>query len=242
MLHAQPLTYADGPTPLHGHYAYDDATADRRPGVLVVHEFFGLADHAKRRAERLAAELGYPALAVDIYGNGRVATNVKDAVGLMMPFVDDPDLLRRRMRAGLATLRQQPQVDPGRVAAIGFCFGGRACFELARDGGDVLAAVGFHGALDTKRPAAAGSVTAKILSCTGGADPMIDDGKVRAFQQEMTAAGADWQTVVYGGAEHAFTNPDAGRAGVPGLKYDAAADRRSWAAMCDLFGEVFGAA
>ena len=237
----QPLIYADGDVPLHGHFAHDDAAEGRRPGVLVVHEFFGLADHAKQRAERLASERGYAALAVDIYGRGQLATDVPGAMELMMPFINDPALLRRRMRAALAALRQQPGVDPGRIAAVGFCFGGRACFELARDGGDILAAVGFHGALDTKVPAAKGAITAKVLSCTGGADPMIDDGKVRAFQQEMTAAGADWQTAVYGGAEHGFTNPHAGRAGLPGLKYDAAADRRSWAAMGELFDEVFAA-
>ena len=122
------------------------------------------------------------------------------------------------------------------MAAIGFCFGGRAAFELARDGADIVAAVGFHGALDTKRPAAHGAVTAKVLSCTGSADPSIGNDRVIAFQQEMTAAGADWQTVVYGGAEHGFTNPKAAR---PGVRYHAAADRRSWAAMCELFGEVF---
>ena len=237
MLKSQPLIYADGDVPLHGHYAHDDATPDRRPGVLVAPAFFGLDDHAKSRAERLASELGYAALAVDVYGGGQLATDPQQAMALMTPFVDDPALLRRRMRAGLAALRQQSHVDPARVAVVGFCFGGRAAFELARDGGDVLAAVGFHGALDTKSPAAPGAVTVKVLSCTGSADPSIGPDKVRAFQDEMTAAGADWQTVVYGGAEHGFTNPKSNR---PGVRYDAAADRRSWAAMRDLLTEVFG--
>ena len=238
MLKTQPLPYTDGTTDMVGHLAFADAApaGQTRPGVLVVHEFYGLGRHAKARADRLAAERGYVALAVDMFGGGRLATTPPEAMGLMMPLVNDPDTLRRRIRAALTTLQQQPGVDPARVAAIGFCFGGRVAFELARDGGDIRAAVGFHGALDTKRPAAQGAITAKILSCTGSADPMIDEGKVKAFQDEMTAAGADWQTVVYGGAEHSFTNPDAG--GMPGLKYDAAADRRSWAAMNALFDEV----
>ena len=239
MLKTKPLLYNDGPLPLHGHLAFDDAATDRRPGVLVVHEFFGLADHAKGRADRLAAEFGYVALAVDMYGHGKLAATPQEAMAAMMPIVNDPDTLRRRMRVALSTLRQQPGVDPDRIAAIGFCFGGRCSLELARDGADVRAVVSFHGALETDRPAAPGAITAKVLSCTGAADPMIAEGKVRAFQDEMTAAGADWQTVVYGGAEHAFTNPHAGRAGVPGLKYDAAADRRSWAAMRDLLDEAF---
>jgi dienelactone hydrolase len=242
MLSTHPLIYADGDTPLHGHYAFDDAATDRRPGVLVVHEFAGLSEHARSRADRLAAELGYAALAVDIYGHGKLASGPQEAKRLMDPFVDDPGLLRRRIRAGLTALRQQPHVDATRIGAIGFCFGGRTAIELARDGADVLAVVSFHGALDTKRPAAKGAVTAKVLSCTGSADPMIGPDRVRAFQDEMTAAGADWQTTVYGGAEHAFTNPNAGRNGAPGMKYDANADRRSWAAMRELFDEVFNVA
>ena len=242
MLTAHPLPYADADdaaTPLVGHFACDDAAAgEPRPAVLVAPAFMGLDDHARGRADRLAAELGYAALAVDVYGNGRLANNQAEAVGLMRPFVDDPASLRRRMRAGLAALRRQPQVDPARVAAIGFCFGGRAAIELARDGADVLAVVSFHGTLDTKVPAVAGVMTAKVLSCTGAADGSIGPDRVRDFGQEMSAAGVDWQTTVYGGVVHAFTNPSAN---VPGrAMYDAAADRRSWAAMRELLAEVFG--
>ena len=240
MLKTQPLPYADGSLPLHGHLAFDDdAAIDPRPGVLVVHDFRGLADHAKGRADRLAAEFGYVALAVDMYGHGKVAADRQEATALMSPLRDDADALRRRIRTALTALRAQPQVDPNRVAAIGFCFGGSCALELARDGGDVRAVVSFHGALETKRPAAKGAVTAKVLSCTGALDPMIAEGKVAAFQAEMTAAEADWQTIVYGGAMHGFTNPNAGQAGLPGLAYNAAADRRSWAAMAELFTEAF---
>ncbi len=129
-------------------------------------------------------------------------------------------------------------MDPGRVAAVGYCFGGTCVLELARDGGDVRAVVSFHGGLTTTAPAAAGGVTAKVLSCTGADDPFIPAAQVQAFGQEMTAAGADWQTVVYGNAAHSFTNPGADQAGMAGVKYDATADRRSWAAMCALFAET----
>jgi len=236
MLKNQPLPYTDGPLPLTGHLAFDAAATDRRPGVLVVHEAFGLTDHAKDRADRLAAELGYVALAVDLYG--KMPADRAEAFALMGELREDPAKLRRRMRAGLSALRQVPQVDPDRVVAIGFCFGGTSVLELARDGGDVRAVVSFHGGLTTTHPAKPGNITAKVLVCTGADDPHIPADTVRAFEAEMTAAGVDWQVATYGGAAHGFTNPAAGKIGLPGLGYNAAADRRSWAAMRELFDEV----
>ena len=240
MLKTQPLPYADGPVPLTGHLAYDDAAAAPRPGVLVVHEAFGLEAHAKGRAARLAAELGTVALAVDLYG--KQPAGREEAFALMGQLRESPPKLRQRMRAALTALRAVPQVDPGRIAAIGYCFGGTSVLELARDGGDVRAVVSFHGGLTTSAPAAAaGAITAKVLSCTGADDPFIPAAQVQAFEQEMAAAGADWQTVVYGNAAHSFTNPAADNAGMAGVRYDATADRRSWAAMCALFAEALAA-
>ena len=216
-------------------------TTPRRPaapGVLVAPEAFGLTDHAKRRADRLAAELGYTALAVDLYG--KMPADRAEAFALMGELRETPGKLRQRMRAALATLRAQPTVDPDRVVAIGFCLGGTSCLELARDGADVRAVVSFHGGLTTKASAAPGAVTAKVLSCTGHDDPHIPLDTVRGFEAEMTAAKADWQVAIYGGTAHGFTNPGADKAGIPGVAYNAAADRRSWAAMCALFAEVLG--
>ena len=153
MLTSHPLPYADGPLPLTGHMAYDDdAAAGRRPGVLVAPEAFGLTDHAKGRADRLTAELGYTALAVDLYG--RMPADRAEAFALMGELRDPPGKLRQRMRAALAALRAQPTVDPDRIVAIGFCLGGTSCLELARDGADVRAVVSFHGGLTTQAPAA----------------------------------------------------------------------------------------
>ncbi len=236
MLKTQLLPYADGDLPLTGHLALDDAAAGPRPGVLVVHEAFGLTAHARDRADRLATEFGYFALAVDLYG--QMPADRAEAFALMGQLRDPPAKLRQRMRAGLAALRAVPQVDPDRIVAIGFCLGGTSVLELARDGADVRAVVSFHGGLTTKAPAAAGAITAKVLSCTGHDDPHIPLDTVRGFEAEMTAAGADWQVAIYGGTAHGFTNPDAGKAGLPGVAYNAAADGRSWAAMSALFAEV----
>ena len=238
MLNSRPLPYHDGPLPLQGHLAFGDATtaADRRPGALVVHEAFGLTAHAKDRADRVAAELGYVALAVDLYG--KMPADRAEAFGLMGELREAPAKLRQRMRAGLSALRSVPQVDPNRIVAIGFCFGGTSVLELARDGGDVLAVVSFHGGLTTRAPAAPGAITAKVLSCTGHDDPHIPADTVRGFEAEMTAAQADWQVAIYGNAAHGFTNPGADKIGLPGVGYNAAADRRSWAAMRELFDEV----
>ncbi len=237
MTRTETVEYADGDVQLHGHFAWGDGTAGPRPGVLVVHEAFGLEAHAKGRAERLAGELGYAALAVDVYG----AMPQSREAGLAMAAAmrDDPPKLRRRLRAGLAALRSRPEVDGGRVAAIGYCFGGTGVLELARDGADVAAVVSFHGGLVTKLPATTpGVVTARVLSCVGADDPYIPPATIRAFEAEMTAAKADWQSTLYGGVVHSFTNP---AAKMPGhAEYHAAADRRSWAAMCELFAEAFG--
>ena len=151
-----------------------------------------------------------------------------------------PDLLRRRVRAGLDALAAVPGVDRGRLAAIGYCFGGYSVLELARTGAPVACVVSFHGLLETKRPAVAGVAKAKILACTGSADPIVPREQVTAFEKEMMEASADWQVITYGGAKHAFTNVAADTIPMPGFGYSATADARSWMAMRNLFDEVFG--
>jgi dienelactone hydrolase len=211
-----------------------------RPGILVVHEAPGRDDHVKRRAEMLAG-LGYIALAADLYGGGVVGKGPDEAFALMGPLRQDPDLLRRRVRAGLDALAAVPGVDHSRLAAIGYCFGGYSVLELARTGAPVACVVSFHGLLETKRPAVAGAIKARVLACTGSADPIVPREQVTAFEKEMIEAGVDWQLITYGGAKHAFTNTAADSIPMPGFGYSATADARSWTAMRNFFDEAFGA-
>jgi dienelactone hydrolase len=230
--------YQGGDKSSIGYLAVPDGDG-ARPGILVVHEAPGRDDHVKRRAEMLA-ELGYVALAADLYGGGVVGHNVEEAFALMGPLREDPDLLRRPVRAGLDALAAVPGVDRGRLAAIGYCFGGYSVLELARTGAPVACVVSFHGLLETKRPAVAGVVKAKIVACTGSADPIVPREQVTAFEKEMIEAGADWQVITYGGAKHAFTNTAADAIPMSGFGYSPTADARSWTAMRNLFDEVFG--
>lgn len=211
----------------------------KRPGVLVVHEAPGLDAHPKQRAEMLAG-LGYVALAADLYGDGVVGEGPEQAIAMMTPLRDDPGLLRRRVGAALNALAAVPNVDGARLGAVGFCFGGMSVLELARSGAPLAGVVAFHGLLETKRPAAAGDVNARILVCTGGADPLVPFEQVDSFRNEMVAAGVDLEVIIYGDAKHAFTNPAADSVPLPGFGYSRAADSRSWAAMEAFFKEVFG--
>jgi len=206
----------------------------------VMPEAFGLGPHAKQRAERIA-QLGYVALAGDPYGNGLIAKDLQEAMKHAGPLREDPVKFRQRARVALERLAALPQVDPNRLAAIGFCMGGTFALELARDGAALRGIVSFHGGLETKRPAAAGGIKAKLLVCTGADDPFVPVTQVNAFAEEMTKSGADWQIVSYGGTVHSFTNPDAASAGVPGLAYNKLADQRSWESMTAFFKEIFGA-
>jgi len=234
------IQYKDGDVTLHGFVAYDDQASGKRPGVLVMPEAFGLGPHAKQRAERIA-QLGYVALAGDPYGNGLIAKDLQEAMKHAGPLREDPVKFRQRARVALERLAALPQVDPNRLAAIGFCMGGTFALELARDGAALRGIVSFHGGLETKRPAAAGGIKAKLLVCTGADDPFVPVTQVNAFAEEMTKSGADWQIVSYGGTVHSFTNPDAASAGVPGLAYNKLADQRSWESMTAFFKEIFGA-
>jgi dienelactone hydrolase len=234
------LEYRDGDVTLKGYLAYDDQTANKRPGVLVMPEAFGLGVNAKNRAARLAA-LGYVALAGDPYGDGFETADLQEAIKLATPLMADPVKFRARGRAALDKLASLPQVDASRLAVIGYCMGGTFSLELARDGAPVKGVVSFHGGLGTQAPAEAGKTTAKILVCHGAEDPFIPAEQFSGFTEEMTKAGADWQLISYGGTVHSFTNPNAASVGNPGIAYNKSADERSWLAMRNFFDEIFAA-
>ena len=234
-----PYTSADG-TRLIGYHAWDDAIEGQRPGVIVVHEWWGLNDYAKRRARDLAA-LGYSALAVDMYGDGKHTQHPKDAGAFMNATLADPATPRARFLAGLELLKAQPHTDPQRLAAIGYCFGGRVVLDMARQGLPLAAVVSFHGALVTDTPATPGSIKAKVLVEHGAADSFITPQQIAAFKTEMDKAGADYRFVELPGAKHGFSNPDADAHKGHGLDlgYQKEADERSWADMQQLFKNVF---
>jgi dienelactone hydrolase len=233
------ITYeADGRT-MVGTLALPDGRGPR-PGILVCHEGPGLDDHARSRATRLADELGYVAFALDYHGEGRPLEDRQQMMARIGELRDDPLRARAIGTAGLDVLRDEPRTDVTRLAAIGYCFGGTLSLELARGGADLKAVVGFHSGLATVRPEDARNITGKVLALIGADDPIVDNAQRREFEEEMRAGGVDWQLVVYGGAVHSFTNPRASQIDLPGIAYDETVDRRSWQAMCDLFGEVFG--
>jgi dienelactone hydrolase len=234
-MNAQAIAYRDGGTELTGQFTWDAERGDKRPGILVVHGGAGLDSHAKGRARRLA-ELGFVVFACDMYGNG-VAGNRERVMARIAELRDDAAKLCQRARTGIDVLVSHPQVD-GRIAAVGYCFGGMVVLELARSGADLAGAVSVHGSLSTPKLAPAGVVKAKILVCHGALDPHVPMTQVNAFMQEMNEAGADWQLIVYGGAMHGFTH-ETGPA-VPGVAYHALADARSATAMHSFFMELFG--
>jgi dienelactone hydrolase len=233
------IEYKDGALTLRGFLAFDEKAVGKRPGVIVMPEVYGLNEHAKIRAQRLA-ELGYVALAGDPHGNGTLYNSLQEAMKGAGPLMSDPSVTRNRMKATFDKLASIPQVDSSRIAAIGFCMGGTLSLELARAGAPLRGVVSFHGGLQTQRPAEAGSLKAKILACTGAEDPFVPMAQVSAFSEELTKAKADWQIIVYSGTGHSFTNPDAAKAGVPGVVYNKSADERSWEAMKSFFKEIFG--
>src|SRR5213593_1624170 len=234
------LEYPAGDAVLQGFIAWDDAARGRRPGVLVVHEWWGHNEHARNQARRLA-EAGYVGFALDMYGKGKVTTHPQDAQAFVAEVTKDPAVLAARFNAALEQLKRDPHVDTTRIAAIGYCFGGAVVLDMARAGAPLAAVVTFHGALATKTPAQPGKVKARVLVLAGDADPFVPPEQVEAFRQEMRAAGARFEVVTFPGAKHGFTNPDAGKFGMDALAYNADADRESWAALLKLFKDVWGA-
>ncbi|MFA9430733.1 dienelactone hydrolase family protein [Egicoccus sp. AB-alg2] len=220
------VTYQAGDTKLVGYLATPATTAEPAPGVLVFPEWWGVTEYPRQRARQLA-ELGYVAFAADMFGDGVTTDEVEEAARLSGDTRLGP-VSRERGRAALEVLTSQPQVDVSRVAAIGFCFGGDVALELARDGADLSAVVAFHASLTSIEPAGAGRFEPSVLVLHGADDPLTPPERVAAFEDEMRAAGADWQLVSYSGAVHSFTNPEADTAGLDGVAYHATAARRAW--------------
>ncbi len=232
------VDYTHGETILEGYLAFDDAQSGKRPGVVVVHEWNGLGRYVQGRAEQLAKE-GYVAFCADIYGKGVRPATTEESAKQAGIYRGDRALMRARAQAALDRLKTESLVDPAKIAAIGYCFGGGAALELARSGADLAGVVSFHGNLDTPHPEDAKQIRGKVLICHGADDPYVSAEQVAAFQKEMREAGVDWQMNSYGGAVHSFTNPDAGSDPSSGAAYDAAAAARSWTAMQAFFEEIF---
>jgi len=235
------VTYSDGDVTLNGYIVYDGSVQGKRPAVLVVHEWWGQTEYPRKRARDLAA-LGYVAMAVDIYGNGKTADNPTDAQALAGPFYADPALAKRRVDAALATIRQSANVDTSKIAAIGYCFGGGLLINVAKLGANLDGVVSFHGSLVSDVPVKKELLQSKILVCHGSSDPFVPEEEAITFQKQMDSIGADYTFKAYPDAMHAFTNPEATENGkkfnIP-IAYNAAADSASWKDMQAFLARVF---
>lgn len=232
------VEYKDGDVTLKGYLAYDDAIEGKRPGVLVVHEWWGLNDYARTRANQLA-KLGYVALAADMYGDGKTTTS-PDEAGKWATEVKTSELIRTRSRAALDELAGHSLVAEGKLGAIGYCFGGTTVLELAYSGAPLRGVVSFHGGLVPPKPEEYAGIQAQIAIMHGAADTFVPEEAIKSTLAALEEAKASWQMTQFSGAGHTFTNPDAAAAGVPGLVYDPTADYFSWEYMKAFFTKVFG--
>lgn len=234
------VSYRAGDTVMKGYLAWDDAVSGKRPGILVVHEWWGHNDYARKRADMLA-ELGYTALAVDMYGEGKTAGHPEDAGKFSGAVRKDLDLMQARFNAARDFLNTQETVDPEQNAAIGYCFGGSVVLSMARAGADLDGVVSFHGSLGGLPPVD-DAITARVLVANGADDGFVSAESIAVFKDDMDVAGADYTFIDYPGAKHSFTNPGANAFGekfnLP-LEYNAEADKASWATMLDFFDRIF---
>ena len=234
------ISYKADTVSINSFLAYDERFSDKRPVVLILPEWWGISDYTKRRAKQLA-ELGYLAIAIDIYGNGKVAPDPQTAMNLSEPFYKKPKLAKDRIDATIAQLKNYPQADTSNIAAIGYCFGGAVVLNAARLGEQLKGVVSFHGGL-IGTPARKDLLKAKILVCHGDEDNFVAPAEVAQFKKQMDSVGADYTFKAYPGATHAFTNPEATEIGkkfdLP-IAYNAAADAASWKDMNEFFGKIF---
>lgn len=237
MLKTKIVDYQENTTTLEGYYAYDEKTVGKRPAVIVAHDWTGKNDFARNKAEKLA-ELGYVGFALDMYGNGITGKTKEEKSALIKPLMEDRKLLQKRVTAALDAVRNLAEVDPSRIAIIGFCFGGLCALDLARSGADIKGAVSFHG-LFYAPDFASKPIKAKILALHGHDDPMATPAQALEFMKEMTEAKANWELDMYGNTMHGFTNPEANDPAF-GTVYSKEADTRAWARMVAFFGEIFG--
>jgi len=231
------IEYKDGDTVLSGLLAWDDAAGGQRPGVLVVHEWWGLNDYAKERAAQLAAE-GYVAFALDMYGDGKVTDHPEQAGAWMSEITGNIETWTRRARLGLDVLKAQDQVAGSSVAAIGYCFGGATVMQMAYAGADLKAVGSFHGSLPPA-PENVSSIKPRVYVAHGRDDGFIPKERVLAFQDALDRVGATWDMTIFSGTRHGFTNPGADAYGIENIQYNERADKESWAAMQSIFDEVF---
>jgi dienelactone hydrolase len=234
------VEYKQGKTVLEGYLAYDDSLTGKRPGIILVHDWTGLRDEVKSRTEQLA-KLGYTVFAADIYGKGVRPTDPAEAGKTAGIYKSDRKLMRQRAQAALNEIKKQKSVDPKEIAIMGYCFGGTVALEFGRSGADLKGIVTFHGGLDTPTPQDAKNIKGKVLVLHGADDPYVGPEIVKNFEDEMRAAGVDWELVKYSKAVHSFTIHDAGNDPSKGAAYNAEADRRSWQAMKDFLSEIFPA-
>ena len=235
---SETLSYRDGETLLSGEIYYDSANKNKRPGILVVHEWWGLNDYVKQRAKMLA-KLGYIAFAVDMYGKGKVTQHAKDAKTWMTQITSNVEAWQKRAQLGLAMLKKHKLTQTDQIAAIGYCFGGNTVMQLAYSGADISGVVSFHGSLPVASPDQAKAIVSPVMIAHGYADSFIPKDRVAAFKQALDEAGVDWQFHTYSAAKHGFTNPNAGQYQMDALAYNKNADLRSWQQMQAFFNAIF---
>jgi len=237
---AKTVVYDHDGEELTGFLFWDDVQTEPRPGIVVIHEWWGLDDYAKLRA-RMLAELGYVAFAADMYGTGRVTDDPEQAKTWMQAVTADVEGWQARAELGLEQLKASGMVDSGRLAAIGYCFGGGTVLQMAYGGTEAKGVVSFHGALPAAPDESTGKIDAKVLAFHGYADGFVAKEVAANFQEKLEKAGATWEFVTYGGdVRHSFTNPKSDERGMDALKYDARADADSWSRMQSFFGTLFG--
>ena len=240
-IHSEVVNYQIAGQPYQGYLSYDAAIKGKRPGVIVVHEWWGHNAYARKRADMLA-NLGYTAFALDMYGAGKLAEHPKEAKKFMQDTLVDMKVAEERFITALRLLQKQPTVDAEKIAAIGYCFGGGTVLHMARVGTKLAGVVSFHGSLSTKVPAQTGRIKARMLVLNGAEDPFVTPEQISAFKLEMKNADAELDFVNYPGVKHSFTNPEADNFGkrfdMP-LVYNAVADNDSWQRMQDFFRQIF---